>query len=797
MKNLINIFRKGSGQFGSNWGKFVIKYRWLVLISTTILAFGAGFGGQFVRFNSDYHVFFSKDNPQLLAYDALQEKYSKDDNVFIVISPKEGPLFTQANLDAIEQLTNNSWQVPYSSRVDAITNFQYTRAEGDDLYVDDLISDALNKTDGELEELKQIAINDSRLVNRLINKDGSVTAVNVTVRLPDADNGENTEIVAYVRDMMAEFQGANPNLDIHLSGMVMLNAAFFEAASGDSATLTPLMFLFIVITIFLTTRSLSGTFSTLIVIIFSIVTAMGFGGWVGIQLTPPSASFINIVMTLAVADSIHVLITMLQRMRRGDSKQEAIIETLRVNFMPVFITSLTTIIGFLSMNTSDSPPFRDLGNLTSVGMAAAFLFSVLTLPALMAILPMKVKKRNADGPKLSYLDRLAEFVIARRVPVLIGSVLFIFVFSSFVVKNELNDEFIKYFSNDVPFRQDTDYISDNLTGIYTMEFSLGTEEAGGINEPSYQAKLKEFEEWLYTHPEVIHVNAFTEVMKYVNKSMHGDEASFFRIPDSREEAAQYLLLYELSLPLGLDLTNQVNVDKSETRMIVTLENVSTREMLDLSRAASQWLENYAPEPMYAEGVSSTMMFAHLSERQIKSMISGTAVALILISVVLGFAIRSGKFGAISLIPNITPIVVGLGLWGLLYGYINTGISIVFGMTLGIIVDDTVHFLSKYLRARRELNKSPEEAVRYAFSTVGQALVVTTFVLIVGFLVIAQSDFGLNSDMAKITVLIIALALILDFLMLPALLITFRSKRKQDVAAPEESKDSNAADAIPA
>ena len=797
MRKLINIFRKNSGRFGTTWGKAVIRYRWLVLISTTVLAMAAGFGGQFVKFNSDYHVFFSKDNPQLLAYDALQEKYTKDDNVFVVISTKSGELFTPENLDAIERFTTDSWQVPYSSRVDAITNFQYTRAEGDDLYVDDLIAGSLRLDQRHLEELKTIATTDSRLVNRLINEDGSVTAVNVTVRLPDVDNGENTEIVAYVREMVEAFESENPNLQVHMSGMVMLNAAFFEAASADASTLTPLMFLFIVVTIFLTTRSLSGTFSTLIVIIFSIMTAMGVGGWLGIQLTPPSASFMNIVMTLAVADSIHVLITMLQRMRKGDSKQQAIIETLRVNFMPIFITSLTTVIGFLSMNTSDSPPFRDLGNLTAVGMTAAFLYSVLTLPALMSILPMKVRVRQQKEGKLPFLERLAEFVIRRKVAVLAASVIFIFGFSSFVLKNELNDEFIKYFSSDVPFRTDTDYISDNLTGIYTMEFSLGAADAGGINEPLYQAKLKEFEDWLYTHEEVIHVNAFTEVMKYVNKSMHGDDPSYFRIPDNREEAAQYLLLYELSLPLGLDLNNQVNVDKSETRMIVTLENISTKDMLQLSREASTWLEGHAPDYMYAEGVSSTMMFAHLSERQIRSMISGTAVALILISLVLGLAIRSGKFGALSLIPNITPIVVGLGMWGLLQGYINTGISIVFGMTLGIIVDDTVHFLSKYLRARRELGKSPEDAVRYAFSTVGQALLVTTFVLMVGFAVIAQSDFGLNADMAKITVLIIGLALLLDFFMLPALLITFPSKRLQDTATEDQADDAATQEAVPA
>ena len=740
-----------------------------------------------MKFNSDYHVFFSEDNPQLLAYDGLQNKYTKDDNVFIVLEPKDGNVFTRETLTAIEELTAQSWQTPHSSRVDAITNFQYTRAIEDDLYVDDLIANAAEKTDEELKELKQIATNDTRLVHRLINEEGSVTAVNITVRLPDQDNGESAEVTAYVRNMVTELGAKYPNIKTHLSGMVIMNSAFFEAASGDASTLTPLMLLIVIITILLTTRTFSGTFATLLVILLSIASAFGFGGWMNIGLTPPSASFTNIVLTLAVADSIHVLITIIQQMRKGATKRAAIVESLRVNFMPVFITSVTTIIGFLSMNFSDSPPFRDLGNLTAVGMGAAFLYSTLTLPALLAILPVRVKVRTPKEGRLPFLERLAEFVIANKRPVILVSTLFIIASSFLVFKNELNDEFIKYFSKNVPFRQDTDYISENLTGIYTIEFSVAASEEGGINNPEYLNKLREFEDWLYTNDEVVHVNAFTEVMKQVNKSMHGDDLSYYRMPDSREEAAQYLLLYEMSLPFGLDLNNQVNVSKSETRVIVTMENISTKSMLALSERASNWLEDNAPAYMQAEGVSSTMMFAHLSGRQIRSMINGTIVAILLISTVLGFAIRSFKFGLISLIPNITPVVAGLGMWGLFYGYINTGISIVFGMTLGIIVDDTVHFLSKYLRARRELGKSPEDAVRYAFATVGQALLVTSFVLVAGFFVLAQSNFGLNSDMAKITVLIIILALVLDFLMLPALLMIAPSRRPQDAKASSQKE----------
>lgn len=766
----------------ANW---IIRWRWLVLIFSLAAAFAAGIGGRFIGFNSDYHVFFSEENPQLLAYDALQNKYTKDDNVFIVIEPQDGKVFDKKTLTEIEKLTTDAWQTPYSTRVDAITNFQHTRSVNDDLYVDDLIINSAEYSPEKIEEVKSIAIEEDLLRNRLVNEDGSLTAVNITVQLPGEDVAEGGEVIAYVRDLTSKFEADNPGYKTYLSGMVMLNGAFQEAAFSDMGTLVPLMFLVVIVTILITTRTISGTFATLLVIIMSIMTAMGMAGWLGILLTPPSSAANTIIMTLAVADSIHILITFMQGMRRGLSKKDALVESLRVNFMPVFITSLTTVIGFLTMNFSDSPPFHDLGNITAMGMLAAFTFSILTLPALMAILPVKVKVREDHDEKAinSFFGRLANFVIANDKKVLWGSVAFSVIVTLFSTQNEFNEEFIKYFDDRIDFRTDTDYISENLTGIYTLEFSIGSGEEGGINNPEYLQKLEGFEKWLEDQPEVIHVNAFTEIARRINKSMHGDSLEYYKLPATREEAAQFLLLYEMSLPFGLDLNNQINVDKSETRLIATTTNLSSNQFITLGTKAETWLKDNAPDYMYSDATSTATMFSHLTRRQVNSMMEGSIGALIIISVILMIVLRSFKHGLISLIPNLLPVAVGFGVWGLTAGVINVGISIVFGMTLGIIVDDTVHFLTKYLRARRELDMSKEEAVRYAFNTVGKALVVTTIVLVAGFAILAQSSFGMNSGMAQITVIIITLALILDFLLLPALLLNV-GKDTQAVSTPE-------------
>jgi len=780
--NAIKKIENASNKFAKQWAAFVIKRKWPVLILTLILAMGLGSQGA-MEFDGDYHVFFSKSNPELEAFDALQEKYTKDDNVILVLSPSNGNVFTKDNLAAIEELTAESWNTPYSSRVDALTNFQHTSAVEDDLYVDDLSYESSLKTDSEIEEIKAKALKEPLLVNRILNEKGSVTAVNITVRLPGVDSAkEIPEVTAFVRNMITDFKTKHPNFEVHSSGLVPLNTAFFESSMADLA-LTMVMLIIVLITTFILTRNIYSTVATLVVVLFSIMSAVGFVGLMGIKLTPPSAVFPTMILTLAVADSIHILVTMLQKMRNeGLNKVDALTESMRLNFMPVFITSLTTVIGFLTMNFGDVPPFWDLGNITAFGMTMAFLYSTTALPALMAILPVKTKvKKESTKVYKNWYASLGNYVVKQPVRLTVISLLIIGAMTYLASRNTFNDEFINYFDESVTFRTDTDYISKNLTGIYNVEYSIGSGESGGINNPEYLRKLNDFENWLNKQPEVIHVNAFSEVARRVNRSMHGDDERFYRVPDSREEAAQYLLLYELSLPFGLDLNNQINVDKSETRVTVTLKNIDSPQMIAFAERGEKWLKDNTPAEMHALAVSPMLMFSKLGFRQADSMFKGNIIALILISLVLMLALRNFKLGLLSILPNVTPVLVGFGIWALYKAQINTGMVIVFGMTLGIIVDDTVHFMSKFLRARRELGYDAKQAVVYAFETVGKALVTTTIVLLAGFAVLSTSSFALNSYMARITVIIILSALIIDFILLPSLLILTSKKEVKEVA----------------
>jgi hypothetical protein len=516
---------------------------------------------------------------------------------------------------------------------------------------------------------------------------------------------------------------------------------------------------------------------------------MGVAGWLGIPITAPSSSAPTVIMTLAVADSIHLLVTLFQSMHRGQSKKEAMAESMRVNAGPVFLTSLTTAIGMLALNLSDVRPFNDLGNISTIGVTAAFLYTIVLLPCLVALFPIAAKGKPA-GERSAVIAGLGELVIRRRKALLWLAGAGLVVLGLAVMRNELNDEFVSYFDESFAFRTDTDFTSENLTGIYSMEFSLNSGEEGGVADPDFLANVDAFASWLWEQPDVHHVFTLSDTFKRLNKNMHADDPSWYRLPEERELAAQYLLLYEMSLPYGLDLNDTIDVEKSSTRLIVTLDNVNAVRMRELQDQSEAWLRAHTPEPMWTVPASTNLMFSHISERNIKSSLLGAFIALGLIAIILAISFRSLKFGAISIIPNLVPALMAFGIWGLTSGNINVGNAIVLTLALGIIVDDTVHFLSKYLRARRERGMSPEEAVRYAFSTVGAALVVTSLVLVAGFLVLTFSPFGLNAGMGLLTALVLLVALGADLFFLPPLLMALdrepRFPSKSPLSSPAEA-----------
>jgi|TARA_B110000438_G_scaffold284611_1_gene313841 predicted RND superfamily exporter protein len=760
--------------FEARFAEIILNNRIIVIFLSLLVVGLLGTGTSKLYMDGSNEAFFSDDNPELLAFHKLENTYTKHDNVIIVLAPKDGNVFTRSTLSAIENLTAASWQMPYSSRVDSITNFQYTEAVEDDLIVRDMVTDASSLSDDEVQKVKQAVLSEPILFKQLISEKGHVTGINVTLQIAPLERTVATaEIAEYTRAMKADLKASNPNIDVYLSGMVMMDDAFNTSAINDVSKLLPFSFACMMILLAVLVGRFFGTLVTFLVILFSIIAAMGVGGMLGYPLTGVSSSTPIIILTVAIANCVHVLTTYAQSLKEGQSKKEAMANSLKINLQPVFLASATTAIGFLTMNFSEVPPFNHLGTLVAIGVLLSFALSITFLPALVTLLPKsRAKFKESDGKTLL---AIADFVIRKRRACLWGMTLITVFLIANLPRNELNDIFVHYFSESIDFRTDTDFMVENLTGVYTLNWSLESKGSGGISEPGFLQDTENFSLWLEQQPETIHVSRFTEIMKRLNKNMHGDDDAYYKLPDNRDLAAQYLLLYEMSLPYGLDLNNQINVDKSSTKIRATTQTISSKKVIALDKKAKAWIRENTSYVTRVDSASTVLMFSHIGQRNIKTMLIGTVIALVLISVILMLALRSLKLGALSLIPNLIPAAAGFGVWGILVGQVGLSLSVVTGMTFGIVIDYTVHFMSKYLRARREDDLSPENAIRYAFKNVGQALVITTIILVIGFGVLGTSVFAFNATMGQVTAIIISIALAAVLFLLPPLLLKIEGK----------------------
>ena len=521
-------------------------------------------------------------------------------------------------------------------------------------------------------------------------------------------------------------------------------------------------------------RSIWGTVAIVLMIVAVILSALGFTGWSGMTLFGESAAAIFVLMAIAVAHSVHVIEAMLAGLRQGMDRKQAAIHSLQLNVWPVFLTSITTAIGFLSLNFSEMPPFQVMGNMVAFGSLCAFAFAVTLLPAFLSIVPMR--SRPVREGRVDYFDRLGRFVVSRRVILLCSFGILTVALMAGISRIELKENWLELLGESYEFRRSTDFRSENYTGVEAFEYSLNSGQEGGITDVKYLSQIDAFAEWYRAQPEVAHVFAISDIIKRLNKNLNSDDPDFYNIPEDSELAAQYLLLYEFSLPVGLDLNNLIDVERSATRVTVVLGSLSTDEKIELDDRAQGWLQENAPSlKTGASGVS--IVAAHSIQKNIKNMLIGTIIAMGIVSLLLVFIFRSLRLGLISLIPNFVPAAMAMGLWGYAVGEVGNAAAVVTAIAFGIIVDDTIYFITKYIRARKS-GLLPEESVQSAFRSVGKALVATTVVFALGFMVFGASGMATNQALGLLVGTTVIIALLADFLFLPPLLIVLDRFKKE-------------------
>lgn len=755
-------------RFGHALGVWISRRPWFAVVFGLATCLAVSVGLRDITVSSDYRVFFSDDDPEKLAFDELESVFTKTDNVVFVVKPASGAVFEPATLGALQGLTERAWKLPHATRVDSVTNFQHSYAEDEDIIIEDLVfGPAETLSEQELAEIRSVALAEPLLAGGLLATDGAAAGVNVTLRLPRESPVEVTQTAQAARQLAAEFEGEHPGLEIRVSGMALMNDAFMEASIEDMKMIVPAMYVVMIVVLALLLRSVVATGIVVLIVAMSSAVTMGVSGWLGYPLTPPTASAPTVVLTLAVADGVHLFLSARGELQNGASRAEAVAQALRVNFRPVLLTSLTTIVGFACLNFAEAPPYWHLANMTVAGITAAFVYSVTVLPALLMLLPLRVPPARPASSSL--MERIADLVLRHRTRLVVGGAVTAVCLGVAASRLESNDQFLRYFDDSITFRPDTEFMMENLTGIYTVEYAVQAGGESAINEPEYLEGLDAFTQWLRLQPEVTHVYSYADIIKRINQNLHEGKADQYVVPPTREAASQELMLYEMSLPVGLDLNDRIDVARSSTRVSVTLRDLSSRELLRFKGRSEMWLQANTPPAMHAHATSPVIIFTTLSQENTKSMMAGNLASLLLISACLMVALGSWRLGLLSIVPNLLPILFGYGLWSLLFSEINIVASIAGTVCLGIIVDDTIHFLTKYRLARTADGKAPSEAIRSTLVSVGPALISTTLVLFFGFGVLTQSGFQMNSDLGLLVVLVVGFALLHDLLLLPALL----------------------------
>ncbi|PCJ46867.1 MAG: hypothetical protein COA99_01980 [Moraxellaceae bacterium] len=761
----------------SKLASFIVKFRFLLFaLSLLFYAWGAIQLPKMV-FDGDFTSMFPKDDPYLEELEKIDETYLQSRNLIILVQPPNKDMYSRESLELIQKITEEAWKLPYSIRVDSLTNYQHAEVDGDNFFVGNLINEPATLTKDALRKIESIIESDINIMGRLISDSGQVSVIIVSLALPDVGpmtletlqtSTAASELLDAANDLRDIFVKQYPGVVIHFTGEPALEQGLLDVSISDMMTLSPAMSLVVIVLIWIFLRSLVAVISVLAVLSITQVIAFGIALQLGYYMNPVTVLAPMLIMVLAIADSVHILSQYIIHLREGKEKPQAMEAAIDKNFSPVLLTSITTGIGLLALNFGDSPYFADMGTISAIGVFVAFIITFTVIPTIALFIPMKLKREALFLTPL--LLQLARWVVKNNKVIFWVSIVTSLTLISFIPATELNDDLDGLLDESVEVQKSVRFAHKHLGGFRYILYSFESGEPGGVNEPAYLHHIDSFANWLRQQPEVSSISSYIEILKSLNKAMHNNDSAYYTVPNNRMLAAQYMALYEMSLPVGSDLSQVINNNRSSLRITVNLNHADNKAIIALEQRAGDWMNIHMKE-LYATPTSGTLMFAHFSMNSIYGMIDGSLLALAFITIVLIVGLKSIRYGLLSIVPNLAPAAIVYGIWSMVLGEVNQAAAFTFCLSLGLIVDDTVHMLSKYLYAKRE-GKNTEDAIYYAFTSSGTALIVTTLALAAGMFLMTLSLYTPTGTMGMMMALIILTAILFDFIFLPTLLMRF-------------------------
>ena len=441
----------------------------------------------------------------------------------------------------------------------------------------------------------------------------------------------------------------------------------------------------------------------------------------------------------------------------------------RENLEPALLTSATTVLGFLMMNTSISPPYQNMGNVAAIGVFVSVLYTVTVMPAMLSwVEPPYWRKKGLLRTTLEAVGERFSVPIRSFWIIALGAFGILALLFS-ISLNTIDDNINQWFDEDTRMRQDNEEVNKTLNGLQHLYFRLPADTATLVHDPDYLKTVKAFEDWLLTQPHVDAVRSLPTLVSNLNLSFGEGTRS---IPEDPAQTEQLLWVYEFSAPPDDRASGLLNADRSASVIHIARQNRPGHDFQDFAAEAHAWIQQHAPDMAVEPGKSGVMMFSKLALENIPPLIIGTLVVLLFATIVVAIALKSVRLGLISIVPNLLPVGLAFGTWGLFSGHVGIALSVISTAALGIIVDDTIHLLERYKEGRKGGKATPGEACRHAIRRVGGAITITTMVLVVGIGLIGFSQVQPTHELGLWLAITIAYAWLCDLLLLPQLLTRF-------------------------
>jgi predicted RND superfamily exporter protein len=714
-------------------GAFLTTYpRGITLCVLGVVAVVAA-GALRLQFVTDYRAYFDPRNPDFQQLAGLESRFGPSDDILLAYAPADGDATTPQAILRVAALADGLREMPFAWRVDSVADLPVAISSADGDQVTTLRVLASSDTPPE-PALWAAAVNAAAKLTTgsILAPDRSIAAAHVVINTPVpatfSDSKAVNDYVLTLRDRMESEIGGKGK--VLMAGVLPYYHSIMELAMRDIALLIPVCLLVAVVILRSLLASWRATLACCIPVVASVLTAVGTHGWIGYPVTVATLVVPIMVLVISLAFMVHLADTYLDVRPEQPGPAAAAILSLRSNLLPLSLTTGTTLLGFLTMNVSVSPPYRQLGNSVLAGVLASAVYALLLMPALLCWLdPPYWRGKTLLRRGLDWLSSVITVPI-RSPLVLAGGALLMLGLLASIRLNIIDDNISNWFSDSSRLRQENIIVNDRLTGMQQLYYELPAGGPGGVRDPAYLAKVERFADWLRGQEGVAAVRALPDLIRTLARNF-GIESLADGLPQDAATVEQLLFTYELSAQPGDHGSGLLDAERSGSLVHVSLYNRPGDEFQAFDRRAQDWLRQNLPEMKVAPGNSAVMMFSKMAHENIPPMIIGTVGVLAVAALVISIGLRSPRLGLISLVPCLMPIGLAFGVWGLISGHIGIALSVVSTAALGIIVDDTIHVIARYKAARRGGEMNVHDACEYTVRHVGGAITTTTLVLSAG------------------------------------------------------------------